>query len=84
MPPEILKIIKFCSTYKQKQAFLIFTYLIGFGKVLENDHRSPFADIEFHGGRRGQIEVSGCPKSPPKSVFWTKQIVRFSEAPFLN
>ena len=84
MPPEILKIIAFCSTYKQKRVVLIFTSGACFGKVLENDHRSPFVNIEFRPGRRAKIEVSGCPNSPPKSVFWTKKMVRISEAPFLN
>ena len=56
MPPEVVKIIDFCSTYKQKHYYLlIFTYLAGFGKVLENDHRSPFVNIEFRLGRRAKI-----------------------------
>ena len=68
----------------QKQALLISMYLAGFGKVLENDRRSHFVNIEFRPGRRAKIEVSGYPNSPPKSVFWSKTIVRFAEARFWN
>ena len=84
MLPEISRIIDFCSTYKQKRVVLIFTFLAGLGKVLENDRRSHFGNIEFRPGRRAKIEVSGYPHSPPKRVFWTKKMVRFSAARFLN
>ena len=79
-----MKIIAFCSTYKQKRVVWIFMFLAGLGKVLENDRRSHFVNIEFRPGRRAKIEVSGYPHSPPKSVFWRKKIVSFSAARFWN